>query len=69
LSVELTEVVANLVAEAFGTGIYVRDNAANSGNHVVNNRVVPIKAQGAPAVLLEQAPGTRVSGNKISNPE
>lgn len=69
LSVELTQVIANLVEEPFGTGIYVHDSTTNSGNRVINNKVLNVQAQNRHAILLDHAQGTQVLDNQISSPE
>jgi parallel beta-helix repeat protein len=62
LSVERTRVLENVIEDPRGTGIYVRDGIASSGNEVLHNTVRGNTSRN-PAISLEQAPGTRVSEN------
>ena len=65
LFVGRTTVSDNVVQQPYSEGIYVLDEESNSANRVSNNRIVRARSpRNAPAVILENAPGTQVLNNQ-----
>lgn len=65
LFVEQTTVRHNIVKEPYAAGIYVKDEKFDAGNTVSNNLIVRAESHlNVPAVILENATGTRVLNNR-----